>query len=130
MMNMSGVCKKGFLAERTGTDTIAVSTGRSITNSETSSRFNYKEERKRLEGLIKKAQKQIEDGDKKIAEFNKMRDSLNEKLMTFTGEKAAGLAKELHELSGKIEALENSMLNAMEDQHTFENELKQLVGLS
>ncbi len=39
MMNMSGVCKKRFLAERTGTDTIAVSTGRSITNSETSSRF-------------------------------------------------------------------------------------------
>ncbi|WP_415064289.1 ATP-binding cassette domain-containing protein [Bdellovibrio sp.] len=121
--------QKGFLAERTfetGTQP-----GRAdIKNNEATPKFNYKEERKKIEGLIKKAQKQIEDCEKKVAEFGKLRDTLNESLMTATGEKAAVLAKELHELSGKIEDLENSMLEAMENQHTYEGELKQLVGLS
>lgn len=119
--------QKGFLAERTVSETKETSVRSAATDMST--KFNYKEERKRLEGLIKKSQKHIEDCDKKIAEFSKMRDSFNETLMNATGEKAASLARELHELSGKIEELENSMLISMEEQHSFENELKQLVGL-
>ncbi|HEY1079149.1 MAG TPA: ATP-binding cassette domain-containing protein [Bdellovibrio sp.] len=118
--------QKGFLAERdlSGPNT---SVAPKVEN-EVAPKFNYKEERKRLELLIKKAVKHTEDCDKKIADLNKTRDSLNEKLLTISGEKAAAFAKELHELSGQIEELENSMLQAMEDQHSFETELKQLVG--
>ncbi|WP_374034204.1 ATP-binding cassette domain-containing protein [Bdellovibrio bacteriovorus] len=119
--------QKGFLAERDlneGATTQKVSSEKAAE----APKFNYKEERKKIETQIKKAQKLIEDCDKKIADLTKKRDALNESLMTAAGDKAAGLAKELHELSGAIEDLESSMLQAMEDQQNFENELKQLVG--
>lgn len=118
--------QKGFLADRTFESSEAFV--RTSAKTDEPTKFNYKEERKRLEGLVKKSQKLVEDCDKKIAELGKMRDSLNEKLMSAAGDKAGSLAKELHELSGKIEELENTMLQAMEDQHGFENELRQLVG--
>ena len=91
-------------------------------------KFNYKEERKRLETQIKKAQKLIEDCDKKIAELTKKRDALNESLVSGGGNNAASLAKDLHDTSATIEELEMKMLEAMEEQHGFENELKQLIG--
>lgn len=119
--------QKGFLAERDlneGATTQKVSSEKPTE----APKFNYKEERKKLETQIKKAQKLIEDCDKKIADLTKKRDALNENLMTAAGDKAAGLAKELHELSGAIEDLESTMLQAMEDQQKFEDELKQLVG--
>ncbi|WP_295904294.1 ABC-F family ATP-binding cassette domain-containing protein [uncultured Bdellovibrio sp.] len=118
--------QKGFLADRVFEN--ANASVRFTGKSDESTKFNYKEERKRLEGQIKKSQKLIEDCDKKIADLNKMRDSLNEKLMNAAGEKAGTLAKELHDTSAQIEDLENTMLQAMEDQHSFESELKQLVG--
>lgn len=119
--------QKGFLAERDlneGATTQKVSSEKPTE----APKFNYKEERKKLETQVKKAQKLIEDCDKKIADLTKKRDALNENLMTAAGDKAAGLAKELHELSGAIEDLESTMLQAMEDQQKFEDELKQLVG--
>lgn len=118
--------QKGFLAERDLTlcPTPKVSSEKAAE----APKFNYKEERKKLEIQIKKAQKLIEDCDKKIADLTKKRDALNESLMTAGGDKAASLAKELHELSGAIEDLETNMLQAMEDQQKFEDELKQLVG--
>jgi ATP-binding cassette subfamily F protein 3 len=118
--------QKGFLAERVPEKTEA-STG-SATMTEDAPKFNFKEERKRLEGLLKKSQKQIEDCDKKIAEFTKSRDTLNESLMTAGGEKAAQLARELHDLSAKIDTLEMTMLESMESQERIENELKQLLN--
>ncbi len=119
--------QKGFLAER-NLDLPEVKT--TVVNSSVSdsSKFNYKEERKRLEGLVKKSQKLIEDCDKKIAELGKKRDALNESLATGGGSNAASLAKDLHETSALIEELELSMLQAMEDQHSHETELKQLIG--
>lgn len=119
--------QKGFLAERQDEETNP--TQRAISAKETESpKFNYKEERKRIETQIKKAQKLIEDCDKKIADLSKKRDSINETLMTATGDKASGLSKELHEISGAIEDLESTMLQAMEDQQNFEVELKGLIG--
>ncbi|WP_347357366.1 ATP-binding cassette domain-containing protein [Bdellovibrio sp.] len=119
--------QKGFLAERQDEETNP--TQRVISAKETDSpKFNYKEERKRIETQIKKAQKLIEDCDKKIADLSKKRDSINETLMTATGDKASGLSKELYEISGAIEDLESTMLQAMEDQQNFEVELKGLIG--
>lgn len=119
--------QKGFLAERL--DDAINPTQRVISAKEADSpKFNYKEERKRIETQIKKAQKLIEDCDKRIADLSKKRDSINETLMTAAGDKAAGLSKELHEISGTIEDLESTMLQAMEDQQNFEVELKGLIG--
>ncbi|XGC80565.1 ATP-binding cassette domain-containing protein [Bdellovibrio bacteriovorus] len=121
--------QKGFLADRTLEK--SDSSGKPVLKVDESaaSKFNYKEERKRLESLIKKAQKRIEDSDKKIAELSQLRDSLNNSLMTATGEKAASLAKDLHQLSSQIEEQESSMLQAMEEQETSEQELKKLTGI-
>lgn len=119
--------QKGFLSERT----MDVVDKKSTTSSEIAAeapKFNYKEERKRLETQIKKAQKLIEDCDKKIAELAKKRDALNESLASGGGNNAASLAKDLHDTSAMIEELEMKMLEAMEEQHGFENELKQLIG--
>ena len=117
--------QKGFLSER-GKDTVAKAHPITSTSAEPP-KFNYKEERKRLEGFIKKTQKLIEDCDKKIADLSKKRDALNENLISGAGN-AAVLAKDLHDVSGQIEEVELNMLQAMEDQHNFENELKQLIG--
>ena len=117
--------QKGFLSER-GEDTVAKAHPITSTSAEPP-KFNYKEERKRLEGLIKKTQKLIEDCDKKIADLSKKRDALNENLISGAGN-AAVLAKDLHDVSRQIEEVELNMLQAMEDQHNFENELKQLIG--
>lgn len=118
--------QKGFLAERTFEK--PENTARSSKTNEESAKFNYKEERKRLETQVKKAQKLIEDCDKKISSLNSSREQLNEQLMSASGDRAGSLAKELHELSAQIEDLENTMLTVMEEQHRLENELKQLVG--
>lgn len=118
--------QKGFLAERT-TGKSEMPIGTSL-KTEEAPKFNYKEARKRIEGQIKKSQKQIEDCDKKIIDLSKTRETLNDSLMTATGEKAATLARDLHDLSAKIEDLESLMLEAMEEQHNLENELKALVS--
>ncbi|MGZ3768230.1 MAG: ATP-binding cassette domain-containing protein [Bdellovibrio sp.] len=121
--------QKGFLAERSNTENSNTASESQTKMSVEASKFNYKEERKRIETQIKKAQKQIEDCDKKIVELSNLRDTLNENLMNAIGEKAATLAKDLHDLSSKIESCENTMLEAMENQHNLELELKQLIGV-
>ncbi|QLY25168.1 ABC-F family ATP-binding cassette domain-containing protein [Bdellovibrio sp. KM01] len=119
--------QKGFLSERVFNDEAT----RKPTSGQTSDeapKFNYKEERKRIEGLIKKALKLIEDSDKRITSLSLKRDSLNESLISGAATNSAATAKELHEISGQIEDLENQMLQAMEDQHQYEQELKNLIG--
>ncbi len=119
--------QKGFLSERVFNDEAT----RKPTSGQTSDeapKFNYKEERKRIEGLIKKALKLIEDSDKRITSLSTKRDSLNESLISGAATNSAATAKELHEISGQIEDLENQMLQAMEDQHQYEQELKNLIG--
>lgn len=118
--------QKGFLAERV-VEKLEVSSGAALKTEETP-KFNFKEERKRLEGLLKKSQKQLEDCDRKIAELTRSRDTLNESLMSASGEKAAQLARDLHDLSATIETWEVTMLESMEDQERIENELKQLLN--
>ncbi|QDK46969.1 ABC transporter ATP-binding protein [Bdellovibrio sp. ZAP7] len=119
--------QKGFLSERVFNDeaTRKPTTGQT---SDEAPKFNYKEERKRIEGLIKKALKLIEDSDKRITSLSIRRDSLNESLISGAATNTAATAKELHEISGQIEDLENQMLQAMEDQHQYEQELKNLIG--
>ncbi len=120
--------QKGFLAERDLGPAVKTTTTTSMQSQPEESKFNYKEERKRIESLIKKLQKLIEDCDKKIVDFSKKRDAISESLLSAEGAKAGALAKELHDLSNKIEEQENTMLQAMEDQQQYEVELKKLLG--
>ncbi|UOF00715.1 ABC-F family ATP-binding cassette domain-containing protein [Bdellovibrio reynosensis] len=122
--------QKGFLADRDFEKSESLVRAVPKSDELLGSKFNYKEERKRLEGLVKKAQKRIEDSDKKIAELSQLRDSLNNSLMTATGEKAASLAKDLHQLGSQIEEQEASMLQAMEEQEASEQDLKKLTGMT
>ncbi len=118
--------QKGFLSERDSSGPEAQST--STAEKTELVKFNFKEERKRLESLIKKAQKQIEDCDKAIKLLNQKRDLINESLLTATGEKAGQLAKDLHQISNDIESQEEKMLIAMEDQSIHETELEKLIS--
>jgi ATP-binding cassette subfamily F protein 3 len=118
--------QKGILSERTNMPT-STKEVRSTAAAD-APKFNYKEERKRIEAGIKKAQKEIEDSDKKIILLSKKRDELTESLITATGEKAATLARELHDAGSQIENEENKMLEAMESQHAHEAELKNLTN--
>ncbi|MNL17146.1 hypothetical protein D3C87_1382240 [compost metagenome] len=106
----------------------AANTTKSATQSSESGRFNYKDERKKIEVQIRKAQKLIEDSDKKVAELGKKRDALNESLISSIGADAGRLAKELHDISEVIDQTEMSMLAAMEEQQTLEAQLKELTG--
>lgn len=121
--------QKGYLSEReTKILEPSAATKAGAIFKEEPSKFNFKEERKRLETAIKKLQKSIEENDKKISELSKRRDQLTESLMTAAGDKAATVAKDLHEISSQIEDLELSMLQAMEDQQNFELDLKNLLN--
>lgn len=119
--------QKGILSERNLSDQAAASTKSAAPTSD-SGRFNYKEERKKIEVQIRKAQKLIEDSDKKVAELGKKRDALNESLISSIGADAGRLAKELHDISEVIDQTEMGMLEAMEEQQTLEAQLKELTG--
>lgn len=92
-------------------------------------KFNFKEKRKHLEVQIKKCQKLIEEGDKKIARLSQKQAEFNTSLVdgTSTGPSAANIAKELHQIGEEIESTELEMLQTMEEQHNFETELQQLL---
>ncbi len=118
--------QKGFLSERTSESSSAKVAEKKQTN-DSNFKFNYKEERKRIDTAIKKNNKTIEDGDKKIKLLNAQREELNQVLMKSTGEIAVKLAKDLHQISFNIEEVENQVLSAMEDLEKLDAELHNLV---
>lgn len=118
--------QKGFLSERD--NNAPAEQNKAAVEKSSSTKFNFKEERKRLESLIKKAQKEIEDCDKAINQLNRKREEINEKLLSATGDKAGTLAKDLHRISTDIESQEEKMLLAMEEQSLHESELTQLLA--
>lgn len=119
--------QRGILSERNDSPATAQQQ-KQAASADTTPRFNYKEERKRIETLIRKAQKLIEDSDKKVAELGKKRDALNESLISSVGADAGRLAKELHDVSEVIDQTEMAMLSAMEEQQALESQLKDLTG--
>ncbi|WP_413289804.1 ATP-binding cassette domain-containing protein [Bdellovibrio sp. HCB337] len=92
------------------------------------SKFNYKEERKKLETAIKKHQKELSDIEKKLVELAGKQVEMTEKLMTLTGPQAQTLSKELHGLSSEILSLEERMLLIMEEQDQAQKKLLELTG--
>ncbi len=118
--------QNGYLAGRSdGTDANAKKSATDDNGGEF--KFNYKEERKRIDTSLKKLNKQIEEDDRKIKKMSQDRDKINEDLITATGEKAGSLAKELHALSNAIEQLEETTLAAMLEIESLENARTTLV---
>lgn len=120
--------QKGFLSERSldsHSEKKEIAPRDSLDND---SKFNYKEERKRIEGEIKKLNKLVLDNETKISKLEKEREQLNEDLLKVSGEKAGELSKKLYGVSEDIENIELSMLDLMEKIEGLEKELKALIN--
>lgn len=122
--------QKGFLSERIEAAAKDKSSQpiKATATVENNGKVNYKEERKRIEGEIKKHNKSAKDAELKIQKLEEQRHQINTDLLTISGEKAADLAKKLHNLSSEIEILENSLLDNLESIENFEKELSALIG--
>lgn len=120
--------QKGFLSERDLSPSSEKVKTPNLQSSEVSQKINYKEERKRIEGEIKKSTKLAKDAELKIQKLEEQRGQINEELLTISGEKAGELAKKLHNLSSEIENIENSLLEHLESIENFEKELNLLIG--
>jgi ATP-binding cassette subfamily F protein 3 len=103
------------------------SANRTADDSASQNRFNYKEERKRLETAGKKIQKELQDIEKKLAALAKEQTAKTETLLALTGAQAQTVARELHEVSGTIMALEEKMLELMEAQDAAQKDLEALT---
>lgn len=123
--------QKGYLAElASSTSSANPSSGnRSSQQVQTdNSKFNYKEERKKLETAIKKQQKELSDIEKKLVELAKKQAEMTEKLITLTGPQAQALSRDLHDISLEILSLEERMLVIMEEQDEAQKKLIELTG--
>jgi ATP-binding cassette, subfamily F, member 3 len=121
--------QKGYLSglgSSPSESTAAKSSANSATATE-STKFNYKEERKRLDTLMKKTQKEITDLEKKLVELAKNQSEMTEKLITLTGPQAQALSKDLHGISGEIMATEEKLLGLMETLDLAQKDLANLI---
>lgn len=119
--------QKGVLADR-DLSLIENKSTKNEASGSSSLKFNYKEERKRIESDLRKVTKTIQDLDKKISDKTRLRDELNEHLLNATSDKAASLAKDLHQASAEIEAFENQTLELMEIELEYQTKLSQLIN--
>ena len=123
--------QKGYLAELASSVASADPSSGSRTSSQMqneNSKFNYKEERKKLETAIKKQQKELSDIEKKLVELAKKQAEMTEKLITLTGPQAQTLSRELHDISLEILSLEERMLVIMEEQDDAQKKLLELTS--
>jgi ATP-binding cassette subfamily F protein 3 len=121
--------QKGYLSELGTSPSLATPTARgssSVTSAEPA-KFNYKEERKRLDTLIKKTQKEITDHEKRLLDLAKTQAEMTEKLITMTGPQAQTLSKELHGISATIMETEEKVLSLMESLDLAQKDLESLV---
>lgn len=89
-------------------------------------KFNYKEESKRLSGLIKEAQRKVTKCEELLFQKSKQRDELTQALITTQGPQAQALSKELGLCSQEIERLEDDLLKHLEEQDLAEKDLQAL----
>ena len=120
--------QKGVLAERSDSEFITASSVDKKSSDTMNGKFNYKEERKRLESNIKKSYQQISKLEKEIDSHQHELLKLNEEILSVQGLKAAELSKNIFTISSVISDKENQILNLMEIIETDENELNQLVN--
>jgi len=120
--------QKGYLSEFSSSSSLPTQ-GKTPSTSTSSERtkFNYKEERKRLDTLIKKTQKEIMDLEKKLVSLAKTQSDMTEKLLSLTGLQAQTLSKELHGISTEIVTIEENVLQLMEALDQSQKDLESLT---
>ena len=89
-------------------------------------KFNYKEETKRLQGLIKEYQRKLLKSEEIVFELQKQIETLNTQLLSATGLDAQKIAIEISHKSKTLSTTEDSMLSHMEQIELSERELAEL----
>jgi len=120
--------QKGSLSEVENVSETGKNPARAGTPAAEPVKFNYKEERKKLESLFKKQQKELQEIEKQLSELAQKQVQMTEKLVTLTGPQAQALSKDLHEVSSLILSLEERMLSVMEEQEETQKKLNELTG--
>jgi len=92
-------------------------------------KFNYKEEKKRLESSLKKQQKEMLDLEKKIADLTKKQLEWTESLISKTGLEAQNISKDLRQLSEDIINLEEKLISTMEEQEDTQKKIHLLTSM-
>lgn len=123
--------QKGYLSESNQADQVKKQQNEFIRTSlpaSGTSKFNYKEEKKRLESSLKKQQKEMLDLENKIAGLTKKQFELTESLMSNSGLEAQHISKELRLLSEDIINLEEKLISAMEEQEDTQMKIQTLIS--
>lgn len=116
--------QKGVLADRSAA-VPEISTKQSSSGiNQDGSRFNFKEEKKKLETSLRQAQKKQKDLEKQLEILNTQRNEITESLISSTGEKAAQLGRDLHNVSSQITATEDELLLFLEQEAEIQEKLK------
>lgn len=113
--------QNGVLGQREDQATAQTSTQKQTTDE--TKKLNFKEESKRIQGLIKECQRHIKKCEERITNLSAKRDQLTHELLSASGAKAGDLSKELNLCSQEIENTETQMLEQMEVQEKYEREL-------
>lgn len=92
-----------------------------------STKFNYKEATKKLQGLIKESQRKISKCEELIFNLSQKRDELTKEILMAKGQQAQQLSKDLNSCSSEIEKIENDLLTHMEEMDRYEKELQNLI---
>ncbi len=123
--------QKGYLSELGRSPSLATPAAKlSAAVATEPSKFNYKEERMRLDTLIKKTLKEITDHEKKLVELAKTQAEMTEKLVTMTGPQAQTMSRELHGISTMILETEEKVLSLMETLDLAQKDLESLTSSS
>lgn len=121
--------QKGVLADRNTNEASASSknlqTLNSANSSDSTSKWNYKEEKKKIDSQIKKNFKSIEKLETEAALATQQILHINEQLTTANGIKAAELAKQLHDVSADLKNKEDQILDLMAELETLQEKMTQ-----
>lgn len=119
--------EKGSLSLReAAVDVDSIQLKKSVQATSEVKKFNYKEETKRLQGLIKEYQRKLLKSEEIVFDLQKQIDILNTQLLSATGIEAQKIAIEISQKSKTLSTTEDSMLSHMEQIELYEKQLSDL----
>ncbi len=123
--------EKGALRDRNSSQPVErTASSHAVGRQTPASKFNFKEESKRLASEIREAEKGIRENEKKVLQWTEERQQVNDQLISAQGVAAQALAKDLKNLSVQIDQAEEQMLSQMELLEKLQTELQLLKGSS
>jgi ATP-binding cassette subfamily F protein 3 len=119
--------EKGSLSMRDEAEEIkSVPIKKQINVASETKKFNYKEETKRLQALIKELQRKLLKSEEIVFDLQKQIEFLNTQLLSATGLDAQKIAIEISQISKTLTTTEDSMLSHMEQIELTEKQLTEL----